>query len=55
MAHDIPKPQQGSLPDLIPVMLPDMFVSFLAQEPKVNPHYERVKAESEAWLNKLVN
>ncbi|KAL9001677.1 MAG: hypothetical protein Q9188_005352, partial [Gyalolechia gomerana] len=27
-----------------------MFVSFLAQEPKINPNYEKVKYESEAWI-----
>lgn len=32
------------------VTIPDMFVSFLAQEPRINPHYERVKGESEAWI-----
>ena len=32
----------------IPVLLPDMFVSFLAQKPRVYSHYERVKRESEA-------
>lgn len=32
------------------VTIPDMFVSFLAQEPQINPHYDRVKGESEAWI-----
>ena len=32
------------------VMMPDMFVSFLAQEPQINPNYEKVKGESEAWI-----
>ena len=32
------------------VTMPDMFVSFLAQEPQINPNYERVKGESEAWI-----
>ena len=36
----------------IPVLLPDMFVLFLAQKPRVNPHYETVKTESEAWINR---
>ena len=39
----------------IPVILPDMFVSFLAQKPKVNPHYEKVRMESEAWINEFVH
>ncbi|KAK0654088.1 Presilphiperfolan-8-beta-ol synthase [Lasiodiplodia hormozganensis] len=30
--------------------LPDLFVLFIAPEPKVNPHYEEVKRESEDWL-----
>lgn len=35
----------------ITVLLPDMFKAFLKQEPLVNPHYERVKLESEEWLS----
>ncbi|KAG6994213.1 hypothetical protein G7Y79_00046g082640 [Physcia stellaris] len=35
------------------VTIPDMFVSFLAQEPRINPHYERVKGESETWIAEL--
>ena len=38
----------------IPVFLPDMFVSFLARTPRVNPLYEKVKMESEAWINRFV-
>ncbi len=30
--------------------IPDMFVSFVSQKPKLNPHYEIVRLESEAWL-----
>ncbi|KKY22898.1 putative terpene synthase metal binding domain protein [Diplodia seriata] len=30
--------------------LPDLFVLFIAPEPKVNPHYEEVKRESEEWM-----
>lgn len=30
--------------------LPDLFVTFIAPEPKVNPHYEEVKRESEEWM-----
>ncbi|PTB36255.1 hypothetical protein M441DRAFT_151771 [Trichoderma asperellum CBS 433.97] len=37
----------------ITVLLPDMFKAFLKQEPLVNPHYERVKLESEEWLSEF--
>ncbi|KAL1639726.1 hypothetical protein SLS58_007624 [Diplodia intermedia] len=30
--------------------LPDLFVLFIAPEPKMNPHYEEVKRESEEWM-----
>ena len=52
--HDVLPPTQHDHPDRIPVLLPEMFVSFLAREPTVNPNYERVKADSEAWLIGLV-
>lgn len=39
----------------IPVILPDLFVSFLSRKPQLNPHYERVRAESEAWFSQSVN
>lgn len=32
------------------VSIPDMFVSFLSSEPQINPNYEKVKGESEAWI-----
>lgn len=32
------------------VTMPDMFVSFLAQEYQINPHYETVKAEADTWM-----
>ncbi|KAI4189220.1 MAG: hypothetical protein L6R41_001600 [Letrouitia leprolyta] len=35
------------------VTMPDMFVSFLARKPQINPHYDRVKGESEAWIAEL--
>lgn len=38
----------------IPVMLPDLFVSFLSRKPQLNPHYEKVRAESEAWISKYI-
>ena len=50
--HDTPEHEQNAPQVRIPVLLPDMFVSFLAQNPRVNPHYEKVKRESEAWINK---
>ncbi|GME26794.1 hypothetical protein GTA08_BOTSDO00928 [Neofusicoccum parvum] len=30
--------------------LPDLFVTFIAPEPKVNPHYDEVKREAEEWM-----
>lgn len=36
------------------VKIPNLFVSFLAEEPEINPHYGRVKLESEAWINECV-
>lgn len=50
--QDTPKHEQDAPQIRIPVLLPDMFVSFLAQKPRVNFHYEKVKKESEAWINK---
>jgi hypothetical protein len=41
---DVLKPQR------IEVIIPDMFVSFMAMTPKVNPHYEQARAESEKWI-----
>ncbi|CAO1601995.1 hypothetical protein XANCAGTX0491_005631 [Xanthoria calcicola] len=32
------------------VTIPDFFVSFLAQEPQINPNHETVKAEADAWM-----
>ena len=37
-------------PERIEVIIPDMFVSFMAMTPKVNPHYEQARAESEKWI-----
>ena len=42
----------ATIPDTVEVTLPDMFVSFMALTPKVNRHYEQVRAESEAWIIK---
>ena len=38
----------------IPALLPDMFVSFLSRKPQLNPHYESIRAESEAWISESV-
>lgn len=38
----------------IPVLLPDLFVSFLSRKPQLNPHYESIRAESEAWISESV-
>ncbi|KAK1252163.1 hypothetical protein MKX08_003350 [Trichoderma sp. CBMAI-0020] len=37
----------------VTVLLPDMFQKFLKQEALVNPHYEKVKMESEEWLSEF--
>lgn len=37
-------------PDAVQVTLPEMFLFFLAQNPRVNPHYENIRRESEEWL-----
>lgn len=44
--------QNGSTPrrEAEKVFIPDMFVSFVSQKPKLNVHYEGMKLESEAWL-----
>ena len=36
------------------VVIPDLFVSFMAQTPKPNPYYDVVKKESETWMKKYV-
>ena len=38
----------------IKVMLPDLFVSFLSRKPQLNPYYESIREESEAWVSKSV-
>ena len=37
-------------PEQITVLLPDMFQTFLKQPPRINPHYQSVKLESEEGL-----
>ena len=32
------------------VVIPDLFVSFISQRPKLNPYYKVVKKESEEWM-----
>ena len=39
-------------PGAVQVTLPEMFLLFLAQSPRVNPHYEAIRRESEEWLLK---
>lgn len=39
---------------VVQVVLPEMFLFFLAQSPRVNPHYEDIRRESEEWLLKSV-
>lgn len=33
------------------VVMPDLFVSFASQKPRMNPFYECIKFESEAWIS----
>ena len=44
--------QNGSTPrrEAEKAFIPDMFISFASQKPKLNVHYEFVRRESEAWL-----
>lgn len=36
--------------DVMQVILSKMFLLFLTQTPRVNPHYEDIRQEFEAWL-----
>ena len=36
--------------DRVAVQLPDLFVLFLAEEPRVSPYYRQAAKDSEAWL-----
>ncbi|KAI1827715.1 isoprenoid synthase domain-containing protein [Xylaria intraflava] len=45
--------QDSSASERVTVQIPDMFVSFLAEPPRVNPNYSTVKVESEAWISKF--
>ena len=42
--------QSPRQPELNRVKIPDLFVSFVSQRPKLNPYYEVMKKESEAWM-----
>ncbi|KAK5988326.1 (+)-eremophilene synthase [Cladobotryum mycophilum] len=44
---------KGQVPKTIEVLLPDMFKSFLKDEPRIHPDYAKVKASSEAWVIKF--
>ena len=37
-------------PEVKRVIIPDLFVSFISQRPKLNPYYEVIKKESEEWM-----
>jgi hypothetical protein len=32
------------------VLMPDLFVSWAAKPPRINPHYQKVKNEAEQWF-----
>jgi hypothetical protein len=32
------------------VLMPDLFVSWAAEPPRINPHYQKVKHEAEQWF-----
>lgn len=36
------------------LLLPDLFISFMAPEPRLNPRYEEVKQVSESWIAEYV-
>ena len=44
--------QTAEQPDAVQVILPEMFLFFMARSPRVNPYYEVVRRESEEWLLK---
>jgi hypothetical protein len=46
--HQISNPQLDD--NTVDVVLPDLFRLFLSEPPRVNPHYEMIKKESEAWF-----
>jgi hypothetical protein len=34
------------------VLMPDLFVSWAAEPPRINPHYQKVKNEAEQWFRR---
>lgn len=34
------------------VLMPDLFASWAAEPPRINPHYQKVKNEAEQWFRK---
>ncbi|KAI0397527.1 isoprenoid synthase domain-containing protein [Xylariaceae sp. FL0594] len=38
-------------PERVTVRIPNMFVSFLAEQPRVNPNYDWVRPQAEAWFS----
>ena len=48
--HQTSNPQVDD--NTVDVVVPDRFRLFLSEQPRVNPHYDLVKKESEAWFVK---
>ena len=42
-------------PEMVQIMLPDLFTDLLAETPRINPHYERIRGESEQWIIEYEN
>ncbi|EKG21621.1 Terpenoid synthase [Macrophomina phaseolina MS6] len=49
-----PPTPEGARENVTLAILPDLFVTFISPEPKVNPHYEQVKKESEESMRKTL-
>ncbi|PCH01467.1 Terpenoid synthase [Penicillium occitanis (nom. inval.)] len=49
-SHQTSNPQV--VDSTVDVVLPELFRLFLSEQPRVNPHYDLVKKESEAWFVK---
>ncbi|KAH7021788.1 hypothetical protein B0J12DRAFT_389201 [Macrophomina phaseolina] len=49
-----PPTPEGARENVTMAILPDLFVTFISPEPKVNPHYEQVKKESEESMRKTL-
>jgi len=52
--HPLNRSHNDSKGERIQVILPDMFMSFLSQPPRLNSNYQKVKIESEAWMVEYV-